>query len=78
MKPANKEELRKLVSSMTVEAYEELAPQAVMELDQIKHRTDLTDAEKSDEILLAMVGYVKACTNEMVINVLAQILDLPE
>lgn len=76
MKPNNKEELRALVSGMTLEAYEELAPQAVKALDEIKRREDLTDLEKSDEIMLSMMGYVKACTNEVIINVLADILDL--
>lgn len=76
MKPKNKEELRTLVTGMTLEAYEELAPQAVKALDEIKHREDLTDLEKSDEIMLSMMGYVKACTNEVIINVLADILEL--
>ena len=37
---------------------------------------ELTEAQKQDEISLHMLGYVKSCTNEIIIDVLAEILGL--
>lgn len=76
MVPANKDELKKMVTQSMMETYEELTPQLIMLIDQTKHNTDLTDAEKNDEIMLHMMGFVKSCTNEIMIDVLAEILGL--
>lgn len=76
MVPRTKEELSKLVSDTTVEMYEELTPQLIMLVDQTKHNEKLTEAQKQDEILLHMMGYIKSCTNEIIIEVLAEILGL--
>ena len=77
MKPETREELRRLVTDTTLETYEELAPQLVMMLDQLKKREDLTQDQINDEILLNMMGYIKSCTNEIIIQVLGDILELP-
>lgn len=76
MVPTSKEELKKLVTQATLETYEELSPQLIVLLDQIKHNDQLTEAQKNDEIMLNMMGYVKSCTNEIIIEVLAEILGL--
>lgn len=76
MIPTTKEELRKLVTLTTLETYEELTPQLVVLLDQVKHNGQLSEDQKNDEILLHMMGYIKSCTNEIVINVLGEILGL--
>lgn len=76
MVPTSKEELKKLVTQATLETYEELSPQLIMLLDQVKHNDQLTEAQKNDEIMLNMMGYVKSCTNEIIIEVLAEILGL--
>lgn len=76
MVPISKEELGKLVTQTTLETYEELTPQLVMLLDQVKQNDQLTEAQKNDEIMLNMMGYVKSCTNEIIIEVLAEILGL--
>lgn len=76
MVPTSKEELKKLVTQATLETYEELSPQLVVLLDQVKHNDQLTEAQKNDEIMLNMMGYVKSCTNEIIIEVLAEILGL--
>ena len=68
MVPRTKEELSKLVSDTTVEMYEELTPQLIMLIDQTKHNEKLTEAQKQDEILLHMMGYIKSCTNEIIIE----------
>lgn len=73
-----KEELRKLVTQTTVEIYEELTPQLIQLIDQTKHDESLTEAQKQDEISLHMMGYVKSCTNEIIIEVLAEILGLED
>lgn len=78
MVPRTKEALSKLVSNTTVEMYEELTPQLIMLIDQTKHNEKLTEAQKQDEISLHMMGYVKSCTNEIMIEVLAEILGLNE
>ena len=78
MVPTTKEELRKLVTETTVEMYEELTPQLIKLIDETKHNEALTEAQKQDEISLHMLGYTKACTNETIIEVLSQILNLEE
>lgn len=78
MVPVKKEELRKLVTQATVEIYEELTPQLIQLIDQTKHDGSLTEAQKQDEISLHMMGYVKSCTNEIIIEVLAEILGLED
>jgi len=64
------------VTEATVETYEELTPQLIQLIDQTKHNENLTGAQKQDEISLHMLGYVKSCTNEIIIDVLAEILGL--
>lgn len=76
MVPATKEELRKLVSETTIEMYEEMTPQLIKLIDETKRNENLTEAQKQDEISLHMLGYTKACTNEIIIEVLAKILNL--
>ena len=76
MVPTTKEELRKLVSETTIEMYEEMTPQLIKLIDETKHDDSLTEAQKQDEISLHFMGYTKACTNEIIIEVLAQILNL--
>jgi len=76
MVPTTKEELRKLVSETTIEMYEEMTPQLIKLIDETKHNNSLTEAQKQDEISLHMLGYTKACTNEIIIEVLGQILGL--
>ena len=76
MVPTTKEELKKRVTQATLETYEELSPQLIVLLDQVKHNDQLTEAQKNDEIMLNMMGYVKSCTNEIIIEVLAEILGL--
>ena len=76
MIPRTKEELRRLVSETTIEMYEEMTPQLIKLIDETKHNDKLTEAQKQDEISLHMLGYTKACTNEIIIEVLGQILGL--
>ena len=78
MVPTSKEELRKLVSETTMEIYEEMTPQLIKLIDETKHDESLTEAQKQDEISLHMMGYVKSCTNEIIIEVLAEILGLED
>ena len=78
MIPVNKTDLRKLVTQTTVEMYEELTPQLVQLINETKNDPNLTEAQKQDEISLHMMGYVKSCTNEIIIEVLAEILGLEE
>ena len=78
MVPANKTELRKMITQTTVEMYEELTPQLIQLIDQTKKDPNLTEAQKQDEISLHMMGYIKSCTNEIMIEVLAEILGLEE
>ena len=78
MIPVNKTELRKLVTQTTVEMYEELTPHLVQLINETKNDPNLTEAQKQDEISLHMMGYVKSCTNEILIEVLAEILGLEE
>ena len=76
MVPTTKEDLNKLVTQQTLETYEELAPQLIQLIDMTKKRPDLTEGEKWDEISLHMMGYVKSCTNEIIVEVLSEILGL--
>jgi len=76
MVPRTKDELNKLVSQQTIETYEELAPQLIQMIDMTNKRTDLTERQKEDEISLHMMGYIKSCTNEIIVEVLAEILGL--
>ena len=76
MVPRTKEELRKLVSETMIEMYEEMTPQLIKLIDETKHNESLTEAQKQDEISLHMLGYTKACTNEIIIEVLGEILGL--
>ncbi len=76
MVPETKEELRRLVSTTTVEVYEEMTPQLVKLIEETKQNESLTEAQKQDEITLHMLGYTKACTNEIIIEVLGEILGL--
>ena len=78
MVPVKKEDLRKLVTETTVEIYEELTPQLIRLIDETTHNDQLTEAQKQDEISLHMMGYVKSCTNEIIIEVLGEILGLNE
>ena len=76
MVPTTKEALRKLVTDTTIEIYEDLTPQLIQMIDQTKHDEKLTEAQKQDEISLHLLGYVKSCTNEIIVDVLAEILGL--
>lgn len=78
MVPVKKDDLRKLVSQTTMEMYEELTPQLIQLIEQTKQDDTLTEAQKQDEITLHMIGYVKSCTNEIIIEVLAEILGLED
>ena len=76
MIPRTKEELRNLVSQTTIEMYEEMTPQLIKLIEETKKDKTLTEAQKQDEITLHMMGYTKACTNEIIIEVLGEILGL--
>ena len=78
MVPVSKEELRKMVSQTTVETYEELTPQLIRLIQETNSKAGLTESQRQDEISLHMMGYVKSCTNEILIEVLAEILGLEE
>lgn len=78
MVPVNKADLRKMVTQTTIEMYEELTPQLVQLINETKKDPNLTEAQKQDEISLHMMGYVKSCTNEIIIEVLAEILGLED
>ena len=78
MVPTKKEDLRKLVSQTTIETYEDLTPKLIQLIEQTKQDASLTEAQKQDEISLHMLGYIKSCTNEIIIEVLAEILGLEE
>ena len=78
MVPMKKDGLRKLVTQTTLEIYEELTPQLIQLIDQTKHDDSLTEAQKQDEISLHMMGYVKSCTIEIIIEVLGEILGLED
>lgn len=76
MVPTKKEDLRNLVTETTKEVYEELTPHLIQLINQTQRSPGLTDAQKQDEISVHMMGYVKSCTNEIIIEVLSEILGL--
>lgn len=76
MVPMTKDELRTMITEITVGMYEELTPQLITRIDQTKKNPDLTEAQKQDELLLDFMGYIKSCTNEIMIETLARILGL--
>ena len=78
MVPVKKEDLRKMVTQKTLDIYEDLTPQLIQLIDQTKHDDSLSEAQKQDEISLHMLGYIKSCTNEIIIEVLAEILGIQE
>lgn len=78
MVPTKKEDLRKLVTQTTVEIYEELTPQLIRLIEETKRDASLSEAQKQDEISLHMMGYIKSCTNEIMVEVLAEILRLED
>lgn len=78
MVPTKKDDLRKLVTQTTIETYEELTPQLVRLIEQTKQDHSLSEVQKQDEISLHMLGYVKSCTNEIIVEVLAEILGLDD
>ena len=78
MVPVKKEDLRKMVTRKTLDIYEDLTPQLIQLIDQTKHDDSLSEAQKQDEISLHMMGYIKSCTNEIIIEVLADILGIQE
>ena len=73
-----KDDLRKMVTQTTIETYEELTPQLIRLIEQTKQDHSLSEAQKQDEISLHMLGYVKSCTNEIIVEVLAEILGLDD
>lgn len=78
MVPTKKEDLRKLVTQTTVEIYEKLTPQLIRLIEETKRDASLSEAQKQDEISLHMMGYIKSCTNEIMVEVLAEILGLED
>ena len=78
MVPVKKEDLREMVTQKTLDIYEDLTPQLIQLIDQTKHDDSLSEAQKQDEISLHMMGYIKSCTNEIIIEVLAGILGIQE
>ena len=78
MVPVKKEDLRKMVTQKTLDTYEDLTPQLIQLIDQTKHDESLSEAQKQDEISLHMMGYSLSCTNEIIIEVLAEILGIQE
>ena len=74
MVPTKKEELRDLVTQTTMETYEELTPHLVQLINETNSNPELTESQKQDEISLHMMGFVKSCTNEIIIEVLGEIL----
>lgn len=76
MKPANKEELARLVTETTVDVYEDLTPQLVHRLEHIQHDGELSAYQRNDEVMLEMMGFVKSCTNQILIDVLAEMFSL--
>ena len=76
MIPKDKETLRKLVTDTTVETYEDLSHQLIKMLDKVYHDPKLSDAQKNDEVTLNVIAYIKSCTNEILIDVLAEMFDI--
>ena len=67
-----------MVTQKTLDIYEDLTPQLIQLIDPTKHDDSLSEAQKQDEISLHMMGYIKSCTNEIIIEVLAEILGIQE
>lgn len=78
MVPTRKDDLRRMVTQTTIETYEELTPKLIQLIENTKKDDTLTEAQKQDEISLHMLGYVKSCTNEIIVEVLAEILGLDD
>ena len=78
MVPTKKDDLRKMVTQTTIETYEELTPQLIQLIEKTIRDDTLSEAQKQDEISLHLLGYVKSCTNEIIVEVLAEILGLSE
>ena len=78
MVPTRKEDLRKMVTQTTIETYEELTPQLIQLIETTKRDDTLSETQKQDEISLHMLGYVKSSTNEIIVEVLAEILGLDD
>ena len=78
MVPTRKDDVRRMVTQTTIETYEELTPQLIQLIEKTKRDDGLTEAQKQDEISLHMLGYVKSCTNEIIVEVLAEILGLDD
>ena len=76
MVPRTKAELENLISQQTVDTYEELTPQLIHLIEETHHNSDLSDGQKQDEISLHMMGFIKSCTKEIMVEVLAEILGL--
>ncbi|WP_343208964.1 hypothetical protein [Anaerolentibacter hominis] len=76
MKPATKEELRKLVTATTIDVYEDLAPQAMQMLKETSNNKNLTAEQLQAEQLLNIMAYIKSCTNDIIVEVLAEVLEL--
>ena len=47
-------------------------------IHETEHNEELTEEQKQNEMSLHMMGYVKSCTNEIIIEVLAEILGLDD
>ena len=60
------------------ETYEELTPQLISLIQETNAKAELTAEQRQDEISLHMMGYIKSCTNEIIIEVLAEILGLED
>ena len=45
-------------------------------INETNSNPELTESQKQDEISLHMMGFVKSCTNEIIIEVLGEILGL--
>ena len=76
MVPTKKEELRDLVTQTTMETYEELTPHLVQLIYETKSYPELTESQIQDDISLHLMGFVKSCTYEIIIEVLGEILGL--
>ena len=53
-----------------------MTPHLVQLINETNRNPELTEAQKQDEISLHMMGFVKSCTNEIIIEVLGEILGL--
>lgn len=78
MVPRTRDELANMVTEITLDTYEELTPQLVRMLEEVKHNDALSEFQKNDEVMLNMMGFIKSCTNEIIIQSLSEILGLNE